>query len=36
MKDAIEDTLFLLLTVWAVVNVVGAIAVQIWYYSLGI
>tara|TARA_Y100000310_G_C20528188_1_gene737129 strand:- start:848 stop:1000 length:153 start_codon:yes stop_codon:yes gene_type:complete len=36
MKEALEDTLFLLLAVWVSVNIIGAIAVQIWYYRLGI
>jgi hypothetical protein len=36
MRHAIEDALFLLVAVWVTFNIVGAIAIQIWYYNLGI
>ena len=36
MTETIEDIMITLLTLWISFNIVGAIAVQIWFYHLGI
>jgi len=36
MKYTIVDMAYLIVATWVTLNVVGAIAIQIWYYRLGI